>query len=553
MPQVNVGEIMRVAPTTGFAIAKNFLTAYKDNVEAAGKDLENNKNQAAQLGSIANSVLSSKDPAGAYPAAVLQAVSQKLLTEEAGRALLARGYDPDLLTQFRDRAQTVAEQHTTAKTDIDAHAKAMENAGTSIELINDQAGYNDWFTRQPKEIQGLLGPTYSPQLKSIVQGWSAPAAERPGLFQKETQNAAMTLAPAMARGMDAFNTELQKYSPQIQAVFKGAQTPLEVQQRALNATQYMEIYKPTGDFERDYLPAFAGSLGKTVPQLTPGERITAYQNFKTSPLEQTKQTLDIIRQRFELGQMPTQAQADAVANDLVAHKISPEQVTNFFASRGEQGKAFNRMVYSAAKKLNPDFNFEQASAEYDLVKSPGFQNTVRYMDSVADSLPQLIDRAQKLGNFGVRSVNDLINKGKEEFNFISLKRFNTDRLLLADEVAKILQGGGTGSGTSDAKLQQAEKIFRDNDDPSAIRAAAEEVRDLIGNRRRALTRGTYFEQNTPAIFGGVSDEVRKVLSDPKYAAGKAYPGNDGQWYKKNTDGTIERMIAPPPNTPRTLK
>ncbi len=60
--------------------------------------------------------------------------------------------------------------------------------------------------------------------------------------------------------------------------------------------------------------------------------------------------------------------------------------------------------------------------------------------------------------------------GENQFNNIDLKKFQTDKVLVGDEIAKILQGGGTGSGTSDAKLKQAADLVKESDSPAAIRA-----------------------------------------------------------------------------------
>jgi hypothetical protein len=197
--------------------------------------------------------------------------------------------------------------------------------------------------------------------------------------------------------------------------------------------------------------------------------------------------------QMQLNNQPTKEQASSVADDLVNHRIAPEQLASLFSTRGAAGMAFKLQVASEAKKIDPTFNFEAASAEYQLAKSPGFQNTVRYMDSTMESMPQLLKNAQALNNVSVRSVNKLINAGKNEFNNVDLKKFKTDVTFVGDEIAKILAGGGTGNVTSDAKLKQGQDVFSTSDDPQAIAAALGEVQSLMGNRRRALTRGTYME------------------------------------------------------------
>jgi len=195
----------------------------------------------------------------------------------------------------------------------------------------------------------------------------------------------------------------------------------------------------------------------------------------------------------QLNQMPTPEQAKSVAEDMVNHRIAPEQLASLFSTRGKEGLAFKLAVTSEAKKLDPQFNFEEASASYNLAKSPAFQNTVRYMDSVLESMPRLLQNAKNLGNGDFRSWNQLANAAKSQFNDTDLKRLRTDAVLVGDEVAKILAGGGTGSTTSDAKLKQGMDIISQTDSVPAMAAALDEIQTLIGYRRKAQTRGTYME------------------------------------------------------------
>jgi hypothetical protein len=285
----------------------------------------------------------------------------------------------------------------------------------------------------------------------------------------------------------------------------------------------------TDDFGKYFLPAYAAKAGKKVSELSPDENIKAFSDFTLSKADPEvrasmlamRNSADAVRQ-LTLNQAPTQEQAAQVADDLINHRMAPEQSSSMFGGFGPSGQAFKRMVYGAAKKADPNFNFEQASAEYALAKSPGFQNTVRYMDSAMSSLPQLQNSANLLANGKVSSINSLINAGKKQFNSVDLKKFQTDKTLVGDEVAKILQGGGTGSGVSDAKLKQAQDIFRDSDDPKAIAASIGEVNSLLGYRRHALTRGTYMENAAPQASGKImvhaSDGKDHPFDTPEQAA-----------------------------------
>lgn len=232
----------------------------------------------------------------------------------------------------------------------------------------------------------------------------------------------------------------------------------------------------------------------------------------------------------QLNQVPTKEQAASVAEDLVNHRISPDQLTSLFSTRGREGLAFKLNVTSEAKKLDPAFNFEEAQSNYNLSKSTGFQNTVRYIDSALESIPRLEHNAQSLGNGSFRTLNQIANAAKNQFNSTDLKRFKTDALLVGDEVAKILSGGGTGSATSDAKLKQATDIIGQTDSVPAIAAAMEEVQALMGNRRRALTRGTYMEG---------TGAVAAPASGPAVGERRMFDGKLGEW-----DGKGWKSVQP---------
>jgi hypothetical protein len=261
--------------------------------------------------------------------------------------------------------------------------------------------------------------------------------------------------------------------------------------------------------EEDFVATYAKEKFHTDDprSLTVAQKSEALGAFKAANADQEVRAAALAQKniaealaRIKEGQQPTAEDAKTVAEDLVSHRQSPSQVKLMFGTRGVEGQAFMLKVNTEARKLDPTFNYEEAESNYQLVKSPAFQNTVRYMDSALESIPRLEQNAKNLGNGSFRTLNQLANAAKDQFNSTDLKRFKTDALLVGDEVAKILSGGGTGSATSDAKLKQATDIIGVSDSVPAIAAAMQEVQALMGNRRRALTRGTYMEGSgtTPA-------------------------------------------------------
>lgn len=273
----------------------------------------------------------------------------------------------------------------------------------------------------------------------------------------------------------------------------------------------------------------AMSVAQKAEALSAYKSANADQDLRDAALAQ-KNIAQALAQ-MQLNQMPTKEQAASVADDLVHHRISPDQLTSLFSTRGKEGLSFKLAVTSEAKKLDPQFNFEEAQSNYNLSKSTGFQNTVRYMDSTLESMPRLLENVSKLGRGNFRTWNEVANAAAGQFNSTDLKRVKTDALLVGDEVAKILSGGGTGSATSDAKLKQGTELLNVSDSVPAIAATLDEIQNLIGNRRRALTRGTYMEKlNEPSAqqAGPKEGDTRTVGSDN--LVWKTVNGKTG-WYK----------------------
>jgi len=197
--------------------------------------------------------------------------------------------------------------------------------------------------------------------------------------------------------------------------------------------------------------------------------------------------------QMKYDQRLTPEMIQSTAEDLASHRISPSQVFSMLSSRGQEGMTARLGVIAAAKKYDPTFNVEEAESNYQLVKSPAFQNTVRYMDSVTESIPRLLKNASALGRGPITSLNQLANMAASEFNSTDLARLKTDAVLVGDEVAKLLAGGGSGSATSDAKMKQGMELINTAASVPVLAAALQEITALVGFRRLALTRGTYLE------------------------------------------------------------
>lgn len=259
------------------------------------------------------------------------------------------------------------------------------------------------------------------------------------------------------------------------------------------------------DFGR-FLAKFAKDKGKTVDTLTTQDELAAKDQFAQAGRPPIDPTLEALR-KAQLanalrggGDEPIQPDdVQGAAQAILSGRMAPSQLS-LVGGMGNRGVKFKQAVVAAVNKQDPAFNWQSSEAGFKFGSATGTQNTVRYMDSVQESMPRVLASAQTLGNGNVRSLNALINAGKSQINNVDLKAFQSDVILVADEIAKILQGGGTGSGTSDAKLRQASTILSSSDSPAAIAAALTEVNTLIGYRKENLTKGTFLAPKPGAVL-----------------------------------------------------
>lgn len=193
--------------------------------------------------------------------------------------------------------------------------------------------------------------------------------------------------------------------------------------------------------------------------------------------------------------MTPQTQLDLATDAVIGGRMAPSQATQIYGGRN---KEFSRALATNILQKAPDFNFQAAESNYQYGKNVGVQSSVRFSKSVQESMPRLLQNAQTLANGNVRSFNALINAGKNQFNDVDLKRFQVDVLGVSDEIAKVLQGGGTGNATSDTKLKQAQQLLSTTDSPKAIAGALDELNTLLGFRIKEQSRGTFMEDKPPA-------------------------------------------------------
>jgi len=186
----------------------------------------------------------------------------------------------------------------------------------------------------------------------------------------------------------------------------------------------------------------------------------------------------------------TQTGLHDVAEMVVNHQIAPSEVGGFGMSKVK--------VLGEVAKIDPKFNTAEADRAFTYAKNPSVQSTLNYIES-------LTGPDNNSGNLGILiQMSDALPRGKypawNKFDqWTKLQEGNPQiagyyaaLIEVPDQVAKILAGGGTGSATSDAKLQQAIDLFNKGFNPDQMKATATTLRSLLGNRKAGLIRDNPF-------------------------------------------------------------
>ncbi len=144
------------------------------------------------------------------------------------------------------------------------------------------------------------------------------------------------------------------------------------------------------------------------------------------------------------------------------------------------------------QKYGKKFDIEQAQADYKYANTPQTQATLKYLNSLTGvnntggNLQALIDASDKINRTRFPALNDVAAWTRLETGDPGITALKATAVETADQAAKILQGGGTGSGTSDAKLKQAVELFNTGFSKDQIKSSAGALRGLLGNRKKEM-------------------------------------------------------------------
>jgi len=185
---------------------------------------------------------------------------------------------------------------------------------------------------------------------------------------------------------------------------------------------------------------------------------------------------------------------DEAAKAVVERRMSPSQAASLYGG-GVQGAAIKGAIATRVAQLDPSFDWQNAEANYQFGKAPGTQSTIKFLDNVKGTIPMVRAMVKKMEMSDYKFINKMDLAIRGQTGDTDAAAFDFMTTLLADELGKILQGGGTGNSTSDAKLKQAKDLMATEMSPSQWQGVLDTAEHMLSVRRDTLTKGTHMDPN----------------------------------------------------------
>jgi hypothetical protein len=193
----------------------------------------------------------------------------------------------------------------------------------------------------------------------------------------------------------------------------------------------------------------------------------------------------------DLGEAPPKGSLiggfEAVKNQgrmLVEGDLDPTQV-----SKRTSGAVIDEADKYSREKYGKPYNAAQQQSDYKFATNVQTQNTLKYLNSLtgndnkSGNLGALVSMSDKITRTEFPAINNAAAWSRLQSGDPAIAGYKAAVTEVADQVAKILQGGGSGAGTSDAKLKEAQSLLSSGFTKAQIKEVASTLRTLLANRK----------------------------------------------------------------------
>lgn len=254
------------------------------------------------------------------------------------------------------------------------------------------------------------------------------------------------------------------------------------------------------------------------------------------------------------GKSPGQDTVTSLAQQLVQGNLAPSELSK----RATGSVSYNDVLkaaddYSMAT-YGKHFSIAQADRDYKFAVRPQTQDTLNYLGSLIGSddgtgnitggnMDELVTLSNDIGRTNFPAINDAAAWARFSAGDPKIAEFQSVATEVADQVAKILQGGGN-AGTSDAKLQQAVNLFNTSFSKAQLVGVVNSLKPLLTNRAKSMVKDNRYLSDYADQFGIPQQRPSTVGNSKEYdAAGSAAVGSTvtigGKQYKKTGDDNYE--------------
>lgn len=201
-------------------------------------------------------------------------------------------------------------------------------------------------------------------------------------------------------------------------------------------------------------------------------------------------------------QMLSQNNSDGVVDMLLSEEMVPSQLPARSRAAALDKAHAKDSTYDPAK----------ADSDFAFAKNPQTQNTMKYLSSLTGknndggNLGVLIDLSDKIKRSQYPALNDALAWGRLKAGDPQMAAYYGVVVEVADQVAKIMQGGSSGA-TSDAKMRQASELFAKGFNPEQVKEISTQLRTLLGNRKTELIGDNKILQRQYGFRTGMSTEA----------------------------------------------
>jgi hypothetical protein len=199
------------------------------------------------------------------------------------------------------------------------------------------------------------------------------------------------------------------------------------------------------------------------------------------------------KNRLESKQLNEATEATSVqsnAQQLVEGNVDPSNLSK--RSKSYDATLAQANAYSMQKYGTP-FDVAKAARDYKAATNPTTISTLNYLNSLVGpnnnggNLSELVKASDAMPRGQFPPLNDTAQWLKLQTGNSQVAAYHATLTEVSDQIAKILQGGGTGGGTSDAKLKQAQDLFQKGFTKDQIKSVANDsLRPLLANRKAGI-------------------------------------------------------------------